>query len=60
MWQNVIVGLIVLLAAVYVFRRLARNFRSRNKSGGCGCGCGSQAGPQPQPLIMDEKNLKKP
>lgn len=59
MWQNIIVGVIILLAAVYVFRRLSRSIKPKSGSG-CGCGCGSGAGcdsesqPQPAPFILEK------
>ncbi|MGO8879358.1 MAG: FeoB-associated Cys-rich membrane protein [Desulfomonilaceae bacterium] len=40
MLQDVIVGLIVLLAAVFVIYRLVRNFTSNSsKKPGCSCDC---------------------
>ncbi|MBU4278668.1 MAG: FeoB-associated Cys-rich membrane protein [Proteobacteria bacterium] len=50
MWQGIIVGVVVLLAALWVGRRLWRTMRSaQDQNAGCGCGC---EGPchQPQPL----------
>ena len=50
MWQGIIVGVVVVVAALWVGRRLYRTMRSaKDQSAGCGCGC---EGPchQPQPL----------
>lgn len=49
MWQSVIVGILVILAALYAVRTLGprrwrRKSRGAGAAGGGGCGCGKDEG----------------
>jgi len=49
MWQNIAVGVIVFLAAAYIFRRYAKALFNKN-AGGCGCHSGAGGERPPRPL----------
>jgi hypothetical protein len=52
--QNLIILLIVLLCAVFVGRRLYRNFTRSDKGCGCSCDC-SGCGPEMSSICHPDK-----
>ena len=59
MLQEILVFIVVALAAAYLLKMVWRTFTSRRACGGCGGSCGGKTTPNaPQQLVQLQINLK--
>ncbi len=58
MFQEIVVFIVVAVAAAYLVRMAARTFLSRRACGGCGSACGGKVTQKAPQLVQLQINLK--